>query len=76
MMNAGFDPISQARFHAFVENELKHLWKQIDLLWTHNKKRSAEIEAIRGRINGAVYSLAMAALGMIYAYLIKPKLGL
>lgn len=75
MMSNGFDPAS-IRFQATTENELKHLWVQIDLLWQHNRKRAAEIEGIKGRINGAVYSLALAALGMIFAYLIKPKLGL
>lgn len=85
-MNPGFEPRSQGRFEATVENEIKHLWKQIDLLWLHNSKRRAETEAvekhltdqidqIKGRINGAIWSFAVAAAGAVVV-LLKPKLGL
>jgi hypothetical protein len=82
----GFDPASDARFRATVEIEQRHLWKQIDLLWQHNHKRrteianvqkhlTAEIEAIKSRINGAIWSFACAAAGAL-VILLKPKLGL
>jgi hypothetical protein len=86
MTNHGFEPRSQGRFEATVENEIKHLWKQIDLLWAHNTKRRLEIEAakdgltkqvdqITSRINGAIYAFAVAAAGAVVV-LLKPKLGL
>jgi hypothetical protein len=97
MMSNGFDPASDARFRATIELEQRHLWKQIDLLWDHNRKRreeivkvqersaarieaaqghlSREIEAIKSRINGAIYSFAVAAAGAV-VILLKPKLGL
>lgn len=59
-----------------VETKLDYIEDQIDLLWKHNRKRADEIDAIRGLINSAIYALAVAALGMVYAYLIKPKFGL
>ena len=86
MTNGGFDPASDARFRATVEIEQRYLWKQIDLLWQHNHKRRAEIvgaqkhltkeiEAIKNKINGAIWSFAVAAAGAV-AILLKPKLGL
>lgn len=86
MTNSGFETRSQGRFEATVENEIKHLWKQTELLWQHNTKRRAEIdlvekemtdkiEAIKGRINGAVWAFALAAAGVIVASL-RAKLGL
>lgn len=85
-MNHGFEPRSQGRFEATVENEIKHLWKQIDLIWLHNSKRRSEIETlekeltgqieqIKSRINGAIWSFAVAAAGAVVV-LLKPKLGL
>lgn len=59
-----------------METKLDYIEEQIDLLWKHNRKRADEIDAIRGLINSAVYSIAIAALGMIFAYVIKPRLGL
>lgn len=97
MTNPGFDPVSQARFQATMENELRHLWRQIDLIWDHHRKRrseieitrkdlsaniiaaqkqaSSEIEAIKSRINGAIYSFALSAAGAV-VILLKPHLGL
>jgi hypothetical protein len=40
-----------------------------------DRKASAEIEAIKSRINGAIYSFAVAAAGAM-VILLKPKLGL
>lgn len=85
-MNHGFEPRSQGRFEATVENEIKHLWKQIDLIWAHNAKRRNEIEAvekeltdqieqIKTRINGAIYAFALAAAGVL-ASIIRSKIGL
>lgn len=85
MTSNGFDPASDARFRATVEIEIKHVHKQIDLLWQHNHKRRAEIvaarkqlsrdiAAIEGRINGAVYAVAAAALAGLWVF-IKPHLG-
>jgi hypothetical protein len=85
-MNHGFEPKSQGRFEATVENEIKHLWIQIDLLWRHNTKRRTEIETvekeltdqieqIKSKINGAIWSFAVAAAGAVVV-LLKPKLGL
>lgn len=70
----GFDAASDARFRATVEIEIREFHKQIDLLWRHNRKRAAEIEAVKSRINGTIYSLLCATLGII-AVLLKPKLG-
>ena len=86
MMNGGFDPASDARFRATTEIEQRYTAKQIDLLWQHNRKRRAEIiavqkqltreiEAIKSRINGAIWSFAVAAAGAV-VILLKPKLGL
>ena len=97
MMNGGFDAASDARFRTTVEIEQKHLWRQIELLWDHNRKRrdevinveersakkiaaaqnqlTKEIEAIKSRINGAIWSFAVAAAGAV-VILLKPKLGL
>ena len=86
MTNGGFDPASDARFRATTEIEQRHTAKQIDLLWQHNHKRrteiiavqkqlTKEIEAIKSRINGAIWSFACAAAGAV-VILLKPKLGL
>jgi hypothetical protein len=96
MTYPGFDPVSEARFRATIEVELRHVQGQIGLLWDHHGKRreeikavskdlvrrievldrkaSAEIEAIKSRINGAVYAVAAAALAALWI-LIKPRLG-
>jgi hypothetical protein len=71
---------------ATVEIEQKHLWRQIELLWDHNRERreeiiaaqkrlTKEIEAIKSRINGAIWSFACAAAGAV-VILLKPKPGL
>lgn len=75
MTNSGFDPVSDARFRATAENEVKHIWKQIDLLWQHNRKRSNEIEAVKKLIYGALVSFAAGAAGLVFL-LLKPKIGL
>ena len=75
MMNGGFDPVSDARFRATVEIEQKHLWRQIELLWDHNRKRRGEIEEVRKLIYGALVSFAGAAAALAFL-LLKPKLGL
>jgi hypothetical protein len=49
MMNGGFDPASDARFRTTMELEQKHLWRQIDLLWDHNRKRREEIIKVEER---------------------------
>ena len=75
MTNGGFDPVSQGRFQATAENEIKHLWKQIDLLWDHNRKRREEIGTIGKLIWGALVAFASAAGGLAYL-LLKQKIGL
>lgn len=85
-MQNGIDPIAQARFQATIENEQRHIWQQIDLLWEHNRKRQldisqvekrclAEIETIRNRIYGAILSFAVAAASGV-VILLKARLGL
>jgi ferric-dicitrate binding protein FerR (iron transport regulator) len=86
MMSNGSDPASQAAFRAEVQVELRHIFRQIDLLWDHHAKRRAEIEAaetrlaaqieaIRSRINAGILWAALAAGGLLFEIL-KPKLGL
>ena len=66
---------SGAEFRATVTAEIRHMWRDIGLLWEHNRKRRAEIEAIRSRIDGAILWAAIAAGGLIIN-LVRPKLGL
>lgn len=75
MMNGGFDPISQARFQATHEAETRHLWKQIELLWDHNRKRRGEIEEVKKLIWGALISFSGAAAGLV-CLLLKMRIGL
>lgn len=71
----GFDAASDARFRATVENEQKHIWRQIELLWDHNRKRRGEIEEVRKLIQGALASFAASAAGLAFL-LLKTKIGL
>lgn len=71
----GFDAASDARFRATIENEQKHLWRQIELLWDHNRKRRGEIEEVKKLIYGALVSFAGAAAGLAFL-LLKTKIGL
>jgi hypothetical protein len=76
----------EAECRATVNAEIRHLWRDVGLLWDHNRKRraeieraevrlSAEIEAIRARINGAIYSAAAILAALLFG-VIRPKLGL
>jgi hypothetical protein len=71
----GFDAASDARFRATIENEQKHLWRQIELLWDHNRKRRSEIEEVKKLIYGALVAFAGAAAGLAFL-LLKTKIGL
>ena len=64
-----------AEFRATMGAEVRHIWRDIGLLWDHNRQRRAEIEAIRGRIDGAILWAAIAAGGLIFN-LVRGKLGL
>lgn len=62
--------------HAKRRDEIKAVGKEMARrIEALDKKASAEIEAIRSRINGAIWSFAVAAAGAIVV-LLKPKLGL
>lgn len=73
MTNPGSDRES-IRFQATTENELKHVWVQIQLLWQHNQKRREEIATIGKLIWGALVSFAISAAGLAYL-LLKQKIG-
>lgn len=75
MPSRDFDAISAARFQAWAEGKIEVIEKTMELLWQHNAKRRAEIEAISTRINGAILWAAMGAAALLFS-VIKPKLGL
>lgn len=66
---------SDGEFRATMGTEVRHIWRDIDLLWRHNSKRRSEIEAITARINGAILWAAIAAGALIFN-LVRPRLGL
>ena len=86
MTNHGFDPASDVAFKTEMKVELRHMNRQIDLLWDHHAKRRREtqlaekrlreeIESIRSRINGGILWAAIGASGVLFQ-VIRPKLGL
>ncbi len=75
-MSGGFERGStEAECRATVNAEIRHIWRDIGLLWEHNKKRREEYEAVTARINGAI--LAVASLfGALLFGVIRAKIGL
>lgn len=75
MQSGDFNAISAARFQVWTESKIGVIEHTLELLWQHNAKRRAEIEAISTRINGAILWAAMGAAALLFS-VIKPKLGL